>query len=79
MAYMVKEIFNDAPMEMNALIQSILFLSGTIEYMPDKVRINIKRNEKDFKFMDKLEVGLKKMNSFKIRHHSGNYYEFVLV
>ena len=78
MAYLAKEILGNQSMEMNTLIQSILFLPGTIEQYPDCRRVMIKRNEKDPKFMERLSEGLQKLNGFKIRHASGAIYEFVL-
>ncbi len=79
LAFLAKEILGDLSVEMNTLVQSILFLSGTVEQFPDRRRINIDRNEKDPKFMDTLSRGLQKLNRLKIRHSSGAMYEFALV
>ena len=78
MAYLAKEILNNQFVEMNTLIQSILFLSGTIEQHPDCRKVHINKNEKDPKFMEMLSKGLQKLNGFKIRHSSGAIYEFAL-
>ena len=78
LAFLAKEILDGTPVEMNTLIQSILFLSGTIEQFPEYRKININKNEKDSKFMEKLSRGLQKLNALKIRHPSGAIYEFKL-
>ncbi len=78
LAFLAKEILDDMPVEMNTLVQSILFLSGTIKQYPDRRKISINRNEKDSKFMDTLLTGLQKLNSLNIRHSSGVIYEFEL-
>ena len=78
LAFLAKEILDGTPVEMNTLIQSILFLSGTIEQNPEVRKIHINKNEKDSKFMAKLSRGLEKLNAFKIRHPSGAIYEFQL-
>ncbi len=78
LAFLAKEILDGTPVEMNTLIQSILFLSGTIEQNPEVRKIHINKNEKDSRFMEKLSRGLEKLNAFKIRHPSGAIYEFKL-
>jgi len=78
LAFLAKEILDNAPIEMNTLIQSILFLYGKIEHLPDRRKVYINKNEKDPQFMKKLERGLSKLNALKICHHSGVFYEFVL-
>ncbi|MCP4238149.1 MAG: hypothetical protein GY770_32065, partial [Aestuariibacter sp.] len=78
LAFLAKEILDGTPVEMNTLIQSILFLSGTIEQNPEVRKIHINKNEKDSKFMEKLSKGLQKMNALEIRHPSGAIYEFKL-
>ena len=75
---LAKEILDSTPVEMNTLIQSILFLSGTIEQNPEVRKIHINKNEKDSKFMEKLSKGLQKMNALEICHPSGAIYEFKL-
>jgi transposase len=79
LAFLAKEILDDMSVEMNTLVQSILFLSGTIEQFPECRKININRNEKDPKFMDTLSKGLRKLNNLNIQHSSGARYEFNLV
>ncbi|MCP4756689.1 MAG: hypothetical protein GY866_37985, partial [Proteobacteria bacterium] len=79
LAFLAKEILDDMSVEMNTLVQSILFLSGTVEQFPDRRRISIDRNEKDPKFMDTLSRGLQKLNDLNIRHSSGATYEFSLI
>ncbi len=64
--------------EMNTLIQSILFLSGSIEHTSDIRKICLNENKKDPQFMAVLSKGLKKLNELKIRHPSGKIYEFEL-
>jgi len=64
--------------EMNTLIQSILFLSGTIEQSPDLRKVSINTNTKDPKFMAEFSKGLKKLNELKIRHPGGAIYAFEL-
>lgn len=76
LAFLAKEILDDTPIEMNTLIQSILFLSGRIEHLPNRRKIFINQNKKDPKFMAKLAKGLSKLNSLNIRHPSGAIYEF---
>ena len=76
LAFLAKEILDDICVEMNTLIQSILFLSGTIEQFPDYRRVYINKNDKDPKFMEKLSMGLLKLNALKSRHPSGAIYEF---
>ena len=78
LAFLAKEILDGTPVEMNTLIQSILFLSGTIEQNPEVRKIQINKNEKDSRFMAKLSRGMEKLNAFKIRHPSGAIYEFKL-
>ncbi len=76
LAFLAKEIMNESSIEMNTLIQSILFLSGTIEQLPDYRKVCIHQNKKDPKFMTKLSKGLSKLNSLNIRHPSGAIYVF---
>ncbi len=78
LAFLAKEILDDTPMEMNTLIQSILFLPGRIEHLPNRRKVYINKNKKDPKFMAKLAKGLSKLNSLNIRHPSGTLYEFEL-
>ena len=78
LVFLAKEILDNTPIEMNTLIQSILFLSGKIEHLPDRRKVYINKNEKDPQFMKKLERGLSKLNALKICHPSGVFYEFVL-
>ncbi len=78
MAYLAKEILDNQSIEMNTLVQSILFLSGTIEQHPDCRKVHINRNEKDPEFMETLSKGLQKLNGLKIHHSSGAFYEFTL-
>jgi transposase len=78
LAFLAKEILNETAIEMNTLIQSILFLPGRIEYHPGRRRVYITNNDKDPKFMVKLAKGLAKLNALKIRHPSGTIYEFEL-
>jgi transposase len=73
-----KIILNETPIEMNALIQSILFLPGSIELVPGRRIIHLTKNEKDTAFMEKLAQGLTKLNELNIRHPSGATYEFKL-
>ena len=79
LAFLAKEILNESSIEMNTLIQSILFLSGTIEQLPDYRKVCINQNKKDQKFMTKLSKGLSKLNSLNIRHPSGAIYVFKIV
>ena len=78
LVFLAKEILDNTPIEMNTLIQSILFLFGKIEHLPDRRKIYITKNEKDPQFMKKLQRGLSKLNALKICHPSGVIYEFVL-
>jgi len=78
LAFLAKVILDDMRIEMNTLIQSILFLSGTIEQLPDIRKVSINKNKKDPKFMANLSKGLKKLNALNIRHPSGAIYEFIL-
>ena len=76
--FLAKEILDNIPIEMNTLIQSILFLFGKVEYLSDCRKVYINKNEKDPQFMEKLQKGLSKLNDLKIRHSSGVCYKFVL-
>ncbi len=78
LAFLAKEILDETAIEMNTLIQSILFLPGRIEHHPGRRKVYIKKNNKDSKFMIKLAKGLAKLNSLNIRHPSGAIYEFEL-
>jgi len=78
LVFLAKEILDNTPIEMNTLIQSILFLFGKIEHLPDRRKVYITKNEKDPQFMKKLQRGLSKLNALKIYHPSGVFYEFVL-
>jgi transposase len=78
LAFLAKEILDETAIEMNTLIQSILFLPGRIEHHPGRRKVYIKKNNKDPKFMMKLAKGLAKLNSLNIRHSNGTVYEFVL-
>jgi len=78
LVFLAKEILDNTLIEMNTLIQSILFLSGKIEHLPDRRKVHINKNEKDPQFMKKLQRGLSKLNALKICHPSGVFYEFVL-
>lgn len=78
LAFLAKEILGNISLEMNTLVQSILFLSGTVEQFSDCRKITINRNEKDPKFMETLSRGLHKLNSLKIRNPNGATYDFQL-
>ena len=78
LVFLAKEILDHTPIEINTLIQSILFLSGRIEHLPDRRKIVINKNEKDPQFMNKLQKGLSKLNALKITYSSEVVYEFVL-
>jgi len=75
----VKVILGGIAIEMNTLIQSILFLSGKIEHLPSRRKVYINKNKKDPEFMIKLEEALKKINKLNIRHPRGMIYEFELI
>ncbi|GAF96806.1 unnamed protein product, partial [marine sediment metagenome] len=77
LVFLAKEILDNTPIEMNTLIQSILFLFGRVEQLPDCRKVYINKNEKDPQFMNKLQKGLSKLNALKIRTPSGGFYEFV--
>ena len=79
LAFLAKEILDESSIEMNTLIQSILFLSGTIEQSSSYRKVYINENKKDPKFMTKLSKGLSKLNSLNIRHPSGAIYAFKIV
>ncbi|MGH7598691.1 MAG: hypothetical protein ACREOI_20240, partial [bacterium] len=79
LAFLAKEILEETAIEMNTLIQSILFLPGRIEHHSGRRRVYITKNDKDPKFMVKLAKGLAKLNALKIRHPGGVIYEFELV
>ncbi|MBC8394791.1 MAG: hypothetical protein H8E17_19765 [Deltaproteobacteria bacterium] len=79
LAFLAKVILEQAPIEMNTLIQSILFLPGRIEHLPSRRKVYVDRNKKDPEFMAYLEKGFSKLNAFNIRHPSGAIYEFELV
>ena len=78
LAFLAKVILDGMRIEMNTLIQSILFLPGTIEQLPDIRKVSINKSKKDPKFMANLSKGLKKLNALNIRHPSGAIYEFIL-
>jgi transposase len=78
LVFLAKEILDNTHIEMNTLIQSILFLFGKIEHLPDRRKVYISKNDKDPRFMKKLQRGLSKLNALKIYHPSGVFYEFVL-
>jgi len=78
LAFLAKVILEDTPLEMNTLIQSILFLPGRIEHLPGRRKVYVNSNKKDPRFMVKLAKGFSKLNTFKIRHPSGAIYEFEL-
>jgi len=78
LAFLAKEILEEAAIEMNTLIQSILYLPGRIENDAGRRRVYIKKNEKDPAFMRKLTKGLVKLNALNIRHPGGTIYEFEL-
>lgn len=78
LAFLAKIILDNMTIEMNTLIQSILFLSGSIEQTSDIRKICLNKNTKDPKFMAVLSLGLKRLNELKIRHPSGRIYEFEL-
>ena len=78
LVFLAKEVLDNTPIEMNTLIQSILFLFGKIEHLPDRRKVYINKNEKDPQFIKKLKKGLLKLNDLKICHPSGVFYEFVL-
>ena len=78
LAFLARVILDNMHIEMNTLIQSILFLSGSIEHTPDIRKICLHENTKDPHFMAVLSKGLKKLNLLKIRHPSGKIYEFEL-
>jgi hypothetical protein len=78
LVFLAKEILEETAVEMNTLIQSILYLPGRIEHDSGRRKVYIKKNDKDSKFMIKLAHGLSKLNSLNIRHPSGAIYEFEL-
>ncbi|ODS29785.1 MAG: hypothetical protein SCARUB_05112, partial [Candidatus Scalindua rubra] len=61
LVFFVKEILDNTPIEMNTLIQSILFLFGKFEHLPDRRKVYINKNEKDPQFMKKLQKGLSRL------------------
>jgi transposase len=78
LAFLAREILDDGSLEMSTLVQSILFLSGTVEQLSDRRKVTINRNEKDPTFMETLSRGLHKLNALKINNQSGKIYEFQL-
>ena len=78
LAFLAKEILDEAAIEMNTLVQAILYLPGRIEHHSGQRKVYIKKNDKDPKFMVKLAKGLTKLNALDIRHPSGAIYEFEL-
>jgi len=78
LAFLARVILDNLHIEMNTLIQSILFLSGSVDQTSDIRKICLNENKKDPKFMAVLSKGLKELNLLKIRHPSGKIYEFEL-
>jgi transposase len=78
LAFLAKVVLDDTPIEMNTLIQSIMFLPGRIEHLSGRRKIYLTKNKKDSEFMAKLAKGLSKLNALNIRHPSGAIYEFEL-
>ncbi len=79
LAFLAMEILGGLQIEMNTLIQSILFLSGTIERQNKLHKVIINVNKKDPKFMAILSKGLTKINDLKIRRPSGAIYKFEIL
>ena len=79
LAFLAKEILEEESIEMNTLIQSIFFLSGTIEQYSSYRKVRLNKNQKEPIFMAKLSKGLSKLNSLSIRHPSGAIYMFEFV
>ncbi|MGH7492350.1 MAG: hypothetical protein ACREOO_08140 [bacterium] len=78
LAFLAKEILDEDAIEMNTLVQSILYLPGRIEHDSERRKVYLKKNDKDSKFMMSLAKGLSKLNSLKIAHPSDAIYEFEL-
>lgn len=81
LTFLAKEILGpdaSGSIEMNTLLQSLLFLPGRIEHQPGRRKVYINKNEKDLEFMAKLAKGFTKLNSLQIRHPGGAIYEFEL-
>ncbi len=78
LAFLTRIILDDMKIEMKTVIQSVLFLSGSIEHSSGIRKVSINENKKDPKFMAAFSKGLKKLNELKIRHPSGEIYEFEL-
>ena len=76
LAFFIKKILDDKPMEMNTLIQSVLFLDGKVKQTSDIRFVHIRPNQKDPTFMECLEKGLERLNQLDICHLNGTKYCF---
>lgn len=75
-AFFIKKILDDQPIEMNTLVQSILFLSGTIIQTSTKRIVCLNMNQKEPIFTEKLKNGFTILNQLNIRHPNGSIYHF---
>jgi len=65
LAFLAKEIMDESSIEMNTLIQSILFLSGTIEQLPDCRCSLYQSKQKGPKVHDEIVKRLVKIKQFE--------------
>ncbi len=78
LAYFIHHYLGGLSKSMVMILHQIIHLQAKIEE-DDKVRkIELKRNEKDFKMMEKLSLALEKLNSLDIQGPRGKVMKFAL-
>jgi len=78
-SFFLSQCIKDCKMELKTLIQSLFMLSGTVTETKEERVITLNRNQKESDMMDKLDLGLKVLNSFNIIDNCGRRLSFRLV
>ena len=78
-SYLAQELFGSSSIAMSRLVQSVLLLPGRIRETSECKEVFLQYNPKESVLMDKLRIGLKRINSLGLRTVDGRCLRFDII
>jgi hypothetical protein len=78
-SYLTQELLGSSSIAMSRLVYSVLLLPARIKETSDRKEVLLQYNEKESKIMDRLRLGLKRINTLGLRTLDGRYLHFDIV
>ena len=77
-SYLAQELLGSSSMAMSRLVQSVLLLPARIRETSDRKEVLLQYNAKESEMMDRLRLGLKRINTLGLRTLDGRALEFTV-